>query len=89
MSSKTIKNGYQKRKANEKLMLMKVANDSKQKKLSFFIKKEPDESFIENVIDNIINTVLLELEDNDMFIYSSEKSAGTYIFHILFYSLNS
>lgn len=32
MSSKTIKNGYQKRKANEKLMLMKVANDSKQKK---------------------------------------------------------
>jgi len=85
MSSKTMKNGYQKRKANEKLKLMKVANDSKQKKLSFFIKKEPDES----IIENIINTVLLELEDNDMFIYSSEKSAGTYIFHILFYSLNS
>lgn len=82
MCSKIIKNVYQKRKAKEKLKLMKVANDSKQKKLSFFIKKEPDE--IENVIENIINTVLLELEDNDMFIYSSEKSAGTYIFHILF-----
>lgn len=40
MSSKYLKSGYQKRKAKDKLALMKVANDPKQQKLCFSTKKE-------------------------------------------------
>jgi len=46
---------------------MKVANDLKQKKLCFSVKKEPAESFIQNVIENddAVHEELVIL--NDMF----------------------
>ncbi|KAL4118930.1 hypothetical protein QTP88_011808 [Uroleucon formosanum] len=79
MSSKNIKNGYQKRKANEKLKLMNIANDPKLKKLCSFVKKEPAESFIQNVIENndtVHEKLKMSSKDhNDTFISSPEKSA--------------